>query len=48
MGPEKEFIPVYDADETFIEITASEDSIEIKDNVAGMDREGLRQYFNIG
>ena len=38
----------YDADATLVEITLSEDSIEIKDNGAGMDREGLKQYFNIG
>jgi|WetSurMetagenome_2_1015567.scaffolds.fasta_scaffold00020_58 hypothetical protein len=38
----------YDADATLVEITVSEDSIEIKDNGAGMDRDGLRQYFNIG
>ena len=38
----------YDADATLVEITVSEDSIEIKDNGAGMDREGLRQYFSIG
>jgi hypothetical protein len=38
----------YDADATLVEITISEDSIEIRDNGAGMDRDGLRQYFNIG
>ncbi|MEW6109763.1 MAG: ATP-binding protein [Nitrospirota bacterium] len=38
----------YDADATLVEITVSEDSIEIRDNGTGMDREGLRQYFNIG
>ncbi|PKL52421.1 MAG: ATP-binding protein [Nitrospira bacterium HGW-Nitrospira-1] len=38
----------YDADATLVEITASEDSIEIKDNGTGMDRDGLKQYFNIG
>ena len=38
----------YDADATLVEITISEDSIEIKDNGAGMDREGLKQYFSIG
>jgi hypothetical protein len=38
----------YDADATLVEITVSEDSIEIKDNGAGMDREGLKQYFSIG
>ncbi len=38
----------YDADATLVDITVSEDSIEIKDNGSGMDREGLRQYFSIG
>ncbi|MEW6001936.1 MAG: ATP-binding protein [Nitrospirota bacterium] len=38
----------YDADATLVEILVTEDTIEIKDNGAGMDREGLRQYFNIG
>lgn len=38
----------YDADATVVEINVSEDSIEIRDNGAGMDREGLRQYFSIG
>jgi hypothetical protein len=38
----------YDADATLVEITVSEDSIEIRDNGTGMDKEGLKQYFNIG
>ncbi len=38
----------YDADASLVEITVTEDSIEIRDNGAGMDREGLKQYFNIG
>jgi hypothetical protein len=38
----------YDADATLVEIIVSEDSIEIRDNGSGMDREGLKQYFNIG
>jgi hypothetical protein len=38
----------YDADATLVEIVVTEDSIEIKDNGTGMDRDGLRQYFNIG
>jgi len=38
----------YDADATLVEITVSEDEIEIRDNGAGMGRVGLRQYFNIG
>jgi hypothetical protein len=37
-----------DADASLVEIAVSEDSIEIKDNGTGMDREGLRQYFSIG
>jgi hypothetical protein len=38
----------YDADATLIEIIVAEDLIEIRDNGAGMDRQGLKQYFNIG
>ena len=38
----------YDADAALVEITATEDSIEIRDNGSGMDRTGLKQYFNIG
>lgn len=38
----------YDADATSVEIIVSEDTIEIRDNGSGMDREGLSQYFNIG
>lgn len=38
----------YDADATIVEIIVSEDTIEIRDNGSGMDREGLKQYFNIG
>lgn len=38
----------YDADATLVEITVSEDTIEIRDNGSGMDIEGLKQYFNIG
>ncbi len=38
----------YDADATLVEIIVTEDTIEIKDNGSGMDREGLKQYFNIG
>ncbi|MFI5294381.1 MAG: ATP-binding protein [Thermodesulfovibrionales bacterium] len=38
----------YDADATLVEITVSEDNIEIRDNGTGMDRDGLRQYFSIG
>ncbi|MEJ2695932.1 MAG: ATP-binding protein [Candidatus Sulfobium sp.] len=38
----------YDADASLVELAVSEDSIEIRDNGTGMDREGLRQYFSIG
>ncbi len=38
----------YDADATLVEVTVTEDTIEIRDNGSGMDIEGLRQYFNIG
>lgn len=38
----------YDADATLVEIKVSEDRIEVSDNGSGMDREDLRQYFNIG
>ncbi len=38
----------YDADATLVEVVVAEDTIEIRDNGSGMDREGLRQYFNIG
>jgi HSP90 family molecular chaperone len=38
----------YDADATEVDIRMTDDSIEVKDNGVGMDREGLRQYFNIG
>lgn len=38
----------YDADAALVEIVITEDAVEIRDNGAGMDREGLKQYFNIG
>jgi len=38
----------YDADATEVDIKMTDESIEVKDNGGGMDREGLRQYFNIG
>ncbi|HYA14869.1 MAG TPA: ATP-binding protein [Syntrophales bacterium] len=38
----------YDADTTVVEITVTEDTIEVRDNGSGMDIEGLKQYFNIG
>ncbi len=38
----------YDADATLIEVIVEEDTIEIRNNGAGMNTEGLKQYFNIG
>jgi hypothetical protein len=38
----------YDADATEVEIKMTDESIEVKDNGTGMNREGLKQYFNIG
>jgi Histidine kinase-, DNA gyrase B-, and HSP90-like ATPase len=38
----------YDADATEVDIIMTDDFIEIRDNGAGMDRDGLKQYFNIG
>jgi len=38
----------YDADATLVEIVVTGDMIEIRDNGSGMDRDGLKQYFNIG
>jgi hypothetical protein len=38
----------YDADATRVDIKMTQEFIEVKDNGAGMDREGLKQYFNIG
>ncbi len=38
----------YDADATEVDIRMTDELIEIKDNGTGMDREGLKQYFNIG
>jgi hypothetical protein len=38
----------YDADATEVDIKMANESIEVKDNGVGMDREGLKQYFNIG
>jgi hypothetical protein len=38
----------YDADATLVKITMEDDYITIKDDGAGMDKEGLVQYFNIG
>jgi hypothetical protein len=38
----------YDADATEVDIKLTGEFIEVKDNGTGMDREGLKQYFNIG
>lgn len=38
----------YDADATEVRIALTDERIEVRDNGAGMDLEGLRQYFNIG
>ena len=38
----------YDADATEVRITVAQDQIRVEDNGAGMDLEGLKQYFNIG
>jgi len=38
----------YDADATEVRITMAGDFIRVEDNGAGMDLEGLEQYFNIG
>ena len=38
----------YDADATEVNIKMTDEFIEVRDNGTGMDREGLKQYFNIG
>ena len=38
----------YDADATQVDIKMTNELMELKDNGTGMDREGLKQYFNIG
>ncbi len=38
----------YDADATEVQVTVRDDLIRVEDNGAGMDLEGLQQYFNIG
>jgi hypothetical protein len=38
----------YDADATEVDIKMTDQLIEVMDNGTGMDREGLKQYFNIG
>jgi HSP90 family molecular chaperone len=38
----------YDADATRVDVTVTDEAIIVRDNGAGMDMDGLRQYFNIG
>ncbi|MDP3016919.1 MAG: ATP-binding protein, partial [Deltaproteobacteria bacterium] len=38
----------YDADATEVDVKMTDEMIEVKDNGTGMDRGGLKQYFNIG
>src|SRR3989338_5764380 len=38
----------YDADTTEVRVTLGDDLIRVEDNGAGMDLEGLGQYFSIG
>jgi hypothetical protein len=38
----------YDADATLVDISITTEFIEVRDDGIGMDREGLKQYFNIG
>ena len=38
----------YDADATEVDVKMTDELIEVRDNGTGMDRAGLRQYFNIG
>ena len=38
----------YDADATEVDVKLTDEFIEVRDNGTGMDREGLKQYFNIG
>jgi hypothetical protein len=38
----------YDADSAEVDIKMTDEFIEVRDNGTGMDREGLKQYFNIG
>jgi hypothetical protein len=38
----------YDADASEVRVTVSDDVVRVEDNGAGMDFDGLRQYFNIG
>jgi len=38
----------YDADATLVEVVLGTDTVEVRDNGTGMDRDGLIQFFNIG
>jgi hypothetical protein len=38
----------YDADAILVDISITKEFIEVRDDGTGMDREGLKQYFNIG
>jgi hypothetical protein len=38
----------YDADATVVDVTITDETVEVCDNGTGMDRAGLEQYFNIG
>ena len=38
----------YDADATLVDISITKEFIEVRDDGTGMDKEGLKQYFNIG
>jgi hypothetical protein len=38
----------YDADATRVVVKVTDQTVEVRDNGSGMDREGLKQYFNIG
>lgn len=38
----------YDADATRVDVTISDEKIEVKDDGSGMNMAGLEQYFNIG
>jgi len=38
----------YDADATRVHVTVTDNEITVADNGEGMDRDGLKQYFNVG
>src|SRR5688500_17222606 len=38
----------YDADATEVKVTVTAESVSVEDNGAGMEMEGLEQYFVIG